>query len=739
MQVENSCCQGTWRNGGVKVILGQIVIIAEKPDVGTRLAATIGGCMIGNVPLTPDMLTNKRYEGQIKKQRFVDGYLKCQLHGKECIVSWGFGHIAELKQASDYDARYKRWREEDFPFVPEEFEVKLKKEHSKHFTLLKKLLTDPKTEYIINATDADREGELIFDYIYRLSGSKKPVKRLWLSSYTEEAIEQGFRSLRPGSDMVSLQEAGRSRAIADWLIGSNLTVMSTLKYGGYQNMISVGRVQTPTLALLANRENEIIQFKPEDYFEVFAQFEAADGLYVGKWGKGKTDRFRSRKEAEAIQNKVTGPGEVTKVEQTKTTEHPPLLYDLTALQMDANGRFGYSAQKTLNIVQKLYENQLVTYPRTNSRFLKEDLKGEIPRIIQGLPDEYDSYKKALLSKSLSFTKRYFDDSKVDGHYAIIPTYKSAAGLAGDEKKIYDLIATSLVRAFFPAAVWGITKIETTVGGEIFYSSGKVLIEKGWRAVGQDSSGPKEEILPNVQKGEQVENNKVDVVAKKTKAPNRFTEKTLLSAMETAGRFVDDDDYREAMKERGLGTPATRASIIERLIQVKYVERKGKQLIPTEKGLEIIRKFPIEEIKSPGLTGEWEYKLALIERGQYSQEEFIKEIVRFTVDSVNRLKGQDKQEIGGTQEEYGKCPRCGGSVTKNKKGWGCSRWKEGCKFQIWNNVICGKRLTDANIKQILSKGETRKISGFISKAGKKFQAKLKLSPDNSGKLEFDFSS
>lgn len=698
--------------------------------------------MIGNTELTPEKLSDKRFEGLIKKQRFNDGYLKCRLNGKDCYISWGFGHIAELKQAADYDPKYKKWSEDLFPFVPERFEIKLKDEHKKHFALLKKLLTDAKTDYIINATDADREGELIFDYIYRLSGSSKPYKRLWISSYTEEAIEEGFKTLKSSKDIASLQEAGRSRAIADWLVGSNFTVISTLKYGGFKNMISIGRVQTPTLAILVNRELEIRNFKPEAYFEVFAHFRSGDGDYRGKWKSGKTDRFSDKAKANAVLAKVKGkPGLVTKMEQTQSSESPPLLYDLTSLQMDANGRYGFSAQKTLEIAQKLYENQLLTYPRTNSRYLKEDLKAEIPRIIKALPNEYDRFRKMVLAKPLSYTKRYFDNSKVEGHYAIIPTYKTPSGLTADEQKIYDMVAKSLLKAFMPAAVWGNTKIETTVEGEVFFSSGKVLIESGWRAVeGQVPQGDDDEnqLLPAIKKGEQVENKKVEVAEKMTKAPNRYSEKTLLSAMETAGKFVEDDELREAMKEHGLGTPATRAAIIERLINVKYIERKGKNLVPTDKGVAVIEKLPIEAIKSPTLTGEWEFKMSQIEKGQLRFNDFIQDIITFTVATVNELKGQDKQEIGGsTQEGFGTCPKCGGVVIKNKKGWGCAKWQSGCKFQIWNSPICGKKLTDANIKQLLEKGITKPIKGFTSKAGKPFDAKLKLASDNSGKLEFEF--
>jgi DNA topoisomerase-3 len=722
--------------------LGQIVIFAEKPDIGTRLAATLGSCYINGIELKPEMISNKKYEGIIKKERFEKGYLKSKYQEKDYVITWGFGHIGELKQAPDYDGRYKIWQEDLFPFIPGRYEFKIKNDAGikKHFELIRKLFNDPNTECVVNACDSDREGQLIGDIVYHLTGCRKPYKRLWINSYTEEAIYEGMDNLKDEREVRSLQEAGKARAIADWLTGANFTAMSTIKFGGYKNMISVGRVQTPTLALLVNRELEIQAFKPEPYFELVAIFETSGKeVYKGKWTKGKVDRFQTRREAETILGRVKEKnGTVVEYEEKTSKEKPPLLFDLTSLQMTANSLYGFSAQKTLDIVQKLYENQLLTYPRTNSRYLSSDMKKEMKRIIKALPDRYNPFRDRLSNQQLAYTSRIFNDGKVESHHAIIPTYKTPSDLSFDEEKLYDLVAKSLLKAFLPNAVWGTVKIVTEVSGELFFSSGKTLIEEGWRAVdGKKAveSNEEQQILPVMKKGSKVNSKSYEVLEKKTKAPNRYTEKTLLSSMETAGKLVEDEELREAMKDHGLGTPATRASIIERLIRVGYVAREKKTLVPTEKGIKVIKTLPIEEVKSPDLTGEWEFKLNLIEKGQKRYGEFIDEIEEFTRTTVEKLKQQKKQEIINDADSMGKCPNCGAGVVKNKKGWGCSNWKNGCKFQIWDNVICGKKLTKSNIKQLLSKGQTNIIKGFTSKAGKKFDAKLKLAENGNGRLEF----
>jgi DNA topoisomerase III len=729
--------------------MGRIVVLAEKPDIGTRLAATLGGCYINGTELKPELLANKKWEGLIKKERHAKGFLLCNYKGREITVTWGFGHLAELKQAKDYNPKYARWSEGLFPFIPPSFELKVKEDQGikKHFQLIKRLLNDKDTDYIINATDADREGEVIFDYIYRVAECNKPYKRLWISSFTEEAIINGFKGLKSSTEVMPLTNAGRCRGIADWLVGSNLTAMATLKFGGFKNMVSIGRVQTPTLAMLVKRELDIRGFKPETYYELLGTFQTQAGAqYRGKWKKGKIDRFVEQEKAQQILDKIQGQnGVIIKNDQTVSKELPPLLFDLTALQGEANSRFGFSAKKTLDLAQKLYENQFLTYPRTNSRYLTADLKPEIARIFRSLPGDYATVRDKLMEQPLNYSKRVFDNSKVESHTAIIPTYKTPKGLGVDEQKVYDLVARSLLQAFMPPAVWANTKLETEVVGEIFASSGKVLLEPGWRELTAKAVSPKRQKekdedesqqLPKVQMGENVLGKEYAILKKETKAPKRFNEKTLLSAMETAGKQIEDEELKEAMKDHGLGTPATRAATIERLIQVEYLAREGKNLVPTEKGMYIIEALPVEELKSPQLTGEWEYKLNQVEKDKLEPEGFISEIINFTRETTQKLKQQPKQLVIASENHLGPCPKCGASVVPNKKGYGCSSWREGCKFQIWSPVA-GRDLSEETVRHLLEKGITPQLKGFQSKAGKSFAAALEFVKDGNGKVNFKF--
>lgn len=728
--------------------MSMIVIFSEKPDQGTRIAATLGGCMLSSgVELTPNLLKNKQYEKAIKAERYKNGCFKGvikngPLKGKEYIQTWGFGHIAELKQAWDYDPKYRKWTLDIFPFFPPNYNWELKpmegrtKEESKnivnHLNRLKKWMNDPKVEFIVNACDADREGELIHAYVRELIGCKKPVKRLWISSTTEEAILKGFNNLKDESEMLTLEAAGRCRSIADLAIGGNGTAVTTAKYKG-AGMISIGRVQTPTLALLVNRELEIRTFKPEDYYELQATFKADSGEYIGKWQKDKVDRFKSKAEAERIRSKIAGKsGTIIKAKNTKHEEKPPLLFDLTSLQGEANSRFGFSADKTLKIVQGLYENQFLTYPRTDSRYLSSDIKGEIPRIINMLSDSYKQFTDDIQAKPLKFTNRIINDSMVGSHHAIIPTYKKPSNLNPDEEKIYDLVARSLLAAFMENAVWGNTTLETQIDDEVFVTTGRMLLKEGWRAaLGRPNNSDQE--LPLVTEGEVVDTQKLDVVKKQTRPPQRYSEKTLLNAMETAGKEIEDEELRQIMKKKGLGTPATRAEIIEKLIRVGYVTRKGKTLTPTEKGIQAIEVFPVDELKSAELTGEMEYKLSLVEKGELTKEEYLNEVYNFVRLMVDKIKNENSgQGIKGNmpfeKEVLGKCLHCGADVIETKKTYRCvnNKLENGtCDFVIFKDQKhFGKTLTKANVKQLLRKGETNIIKGLVSpRTNKKFEGKF----------------
>lgn len=753
-----------------------VVIFAEKPDIGTRLAATLGGCMIGSTELTPANIN--KLEGAVKKQRYADGHLKCKFRGDTCVVTWGFGHIAELQDCVDYDPIYKKWDMNVYPCIPEKYIIRVKEEHKAHFARLKKWFKE--ADLIINATDADREGELIFLYVYQMANVKTPYKRLWISSYTEEAIREGFDNLKTAAEMRPLQDAARSRSEADWVAGVNFTVFATKKFNS--EMYSVGRVQTPTLAILVKRELEIRNFVPVPFWELHATFRRNNGeTYTGTHKYG---RFDKRADAEAILRKVTGKnGIVTVVDQTTEQKPPPLLFDLNSLQMECNSLYGFTADKTLKVAQKLYENQYITYPRTNSRYLPDDQKKNIPGVMAAIKKNHPAW----VPSSTPFTKRYFDSSKVESHYAIIPTNKAPdlSSLSFEEQKVYNLIAASLCRAFAPSAEIGKTKATTDVDGELFASEGRVVIKPGWMAIG-DVAPTKEVQLPALIKGEAVQGVKYELLDKKTEPPKRYTEKTLLAAMEGAGKLVEDEEARELMKDSGLGTPATRASIIERLIRVQYVRRENKTLIPTEKGIFLIQALPVEEVKSPEMTGAWEKRMNQIARGKDSYDTFIRDIeefVRRACDTIktatgsvppppsspnsyskaassgstgkgSKGKGSGKGKSGGKSNtsggngmpnnervEVGKCPQCGKPVTHNVFNgynfYGCSGYKEGCKFSI-NGKICGKEITEAQARKILANGRSDLIKGMVGKSGKSFDAYLVMKEDKSG-VGFEFPS
>lgn len=711
-----------------------IVVYAEKPDVGTRIAATLGGCFINGHELTPGLLSNPKYEGMIKRERYLNGYFECKHKNKKYIVTWGYGHMAELKHAYEYDLKYKSWKEENFPFIPDEYEIRLKSsgDTKKQFKLIKDFFKDPDTEYIIAATDSDREGQNIFDYVYQLTGSKKLWKRLWISSYTEEAILEGFKNLRDSEDMKNLGLAAKCRSNADWVVGNNATVLATIKYGGYKNMVSLGRVQTPTLSILVNRELEIRNFIPETYYEIIATFKTKDGeLYKGKWRRGSQDRLEKKEDAENILSKVNGhDGNVTVAETYESKENPPLLYDLSTLQMEANYLYSLSAKRTLDIAQSLYEKQYITYHRTNSRYLSTDLKPGISKIVEALPSDYKKYTGAIIKSGSELPERYYDDSKVEGHHAIIPTYMAAVNLNTEEMKIYKLVAMSFISAFLPDAIWKHKNITTEVEGETFYSSGKTLIYEGWRALYSKNTEADE--LPDVKVNDEVKGKKYEMLEKETRPPGRYTEKSLLYAMKTAGKHFEDPDLIEAALDHGIGTEATRANIIERIIEVGYVERKARTLFPTEKGIKTIVSIPIDELKSPELTGEWEYKLNMIAKGKYDAEKFSKEIEEFTVTMGKLLKGPKKQK----QAQL--ICKCGSQLTEGETSFKCINYDKGeCSFAVPKKIF-NKTINKEMIEMLVNKSKTNTIKGWtIEEKDIIFDAALCLIKKD-GKYTVDFT-
>lgn len=598
--------------------MSKTLIIAEKPSVGRDIARVVGA--------------DKKGDG-------------C-LFSDKTVVSWAVGHLVTLCEPEDYDISLKPWRRGGLPVIPAEIKLKPIQTTVKQLNILEKLMNGPDIKEIICATDAGREGELIFRYIYSLTKCQKPFKRLWISSMTDAAIKAGFAALKPGSEYDNLYMSAKCRSEADWLVGINATRAFTIRY---DCLLSVGRVQTPTLAILAERQKEINAFVPSEYFEVTAVFET----YKGKWfdyaedGKTPEHKIPEKDKADEIVEKVrNGTGEVISIDNEEKRQVHPLLYDLTELQKDCNSRFGFSAQKTLTLAQDLYEKKkLITYPRTDSKYLSDDMVSKLPVIASKLAGHPDYKRFTDMITEYKPTSRFVDNSKVSDHHAIIPTEKPPAGvtLTPDERKVYDLVARRFLSVFFPHYIYNVTKIITSVYDEKFLTKGITVIQQGWMLLYEElnrqnkpSAGKKKkdeddedgaDALPDVHKGQTNAVTEVYSEAKKTKPPKAYTESSLLSAMEHAGRFVEDDEMKEQMKDLGLGTPATRAAIIERLLAVGYIERKGKSLIPTDKGMKLIEVVP-EELKSPMTTGKWEKGLVSISKGTMQPERFMGSIERY---------------------------------------------------------------------------------------------------------------
>ena len=710
------------------------LVIAEKPSVARDLVDALPGSFENN-----------------------DTYYESD----DTIVTFAVGHLVELVQPEEYDEKFKKWRMDDLPIVPDAFRLQPRdKKTAKQLKAIHKLLQRDDVDRVVNACDAGREGELIFAYIYETSGVDKPVERLWISSMTKQAIREGFEQLRPGEELRQLEAAARSRSEADWLVGMNATRAATIRGRAWVGgVVSLGRVQTPTLALMVKREREIQAFVPEPYWLVHAQF---DPRYEGLWFEGDETRLKDAKRAEEIAAKVAGAdGTVESVERKEQSERAPLLYDLTSLQRDANRRFGFSARRTLQAAQSLYEDKkAITYPRTSSRWLSGDLVPQLKPTAATLEPigEYAAAARYVLGLDQLPLARVVNDSKVDDHHAIIPTdvEHEVERFSPDERRIFDLVARRFLAVFHPPARYARTTVVTLVEEERFRTRGKITLEAGWRGVygllseadqqaaRQDEDAENESAeLPELQQGQTVKCTAAEVEAKETKPPPRYTEATLLSAMETAGKLIDDEELREAMKESGLGTPATRAETIETLIRREYIERVAKDLQPTPKGLQVVTMLEEHPLTSPELTGDWEKRLTDIEHGSDDRKKFIGDIADFTRATVEQIAALDKEKLRPERVELGPCPRCGAEtgeiIKENSKAYGCTSWKSreetGCGFVIWKRVA-GRTLTPEIARQLLEEGKTKEvISGFRSRAGKPFRARLVLKDD--GKVEFDF--
>ena len=698
------------------------VCIAEKPSVAKDLAQILGA--------------NHR----------KDGYYE----GNGYQVTWTFGHLCTLKEPKDYVEEWRYWNLRHLPMVPSRFGIKLIDNQGvkKQFSVIARLVQS--ADEVINCGDAGQEGEVIQRWVLHKAKCKVPVKRLWISSLTEEAIKEGFQKLQDENKFNNLYAAGSTRAIGDWLLGINATRLFTKKFGQQKQVLSIGRVQTPTLAMIVERHLEIENFKPQDYWELRTLYR--DTEFNSVLGK-----IKKKEKAEYALEKISNePFEITSFEQKEGKEKPPKLFDLTALQVEANKKFAFSADDTLKHVQSLYEKKLVTYPRVDTTYLPEDMYPKINGILEKL-NFYKELTTPLLGKKIKKSKQVFDNKKVTDHHAIIPTGVNPSGISLEEKRVYDVITKRFIAAFYPDC-----KVSnTTVLGEVlkleFKATGKQILEPGWRFVyswgKKESDKNKEEnLMPVFEKGESGHHTpRVD--QKQTTPPKPYTEATLLRAMETAGKQVDDEEMRELLKGNGIGRPSTRANIIETLFRRKYIERKRKNIYPTPTGIDLIQIIDNETLKSPQLTGDWEKKLREIENGNYQPEQFKKELIEMVVSLTNEVlfKSQNKSVSLAVDTEEKKeepkkkkkkvniedkaCPKCSeGKLMKGKKAYGCSLYGKSCDFLLPFEFM-GKKLTSKQTSDLIEKGKTTLIKGFqVPGSSEKANGKLLLTPDFNIQLE-----
>ncbi|MFQ3671528.1 MAG: DNA topoisomerase III [Verrucomicrobiia bacterium] len=700
--------------------MGKALVIAEKPSVATDLARVLGKFK----------KENDFYEN--------DAYVICS----------AVGHLLELSLP---DQKKVPWSFEALPLIPDRFGLHPVEKTEGRLRLLRRLMERKDVTELINACDAGREGELIFRNLIEFTGCQKPIRRLWLQSMTPDAIREAFNRLRDGQELQPLADAAKSRSESDWLVGINGTRAMTAfnSRGGGFNLTTVGRVQTPTLAVLVKREQAIRDFVPKGFFEVHAEFQVASGIYPGRWfdpefKKGsneeeKAERIWSESAADRVVEECLGKiGAVTE-EKKPSNQLSPLLYDLTSLQREANGRFGLPAKRTLQIAQALYERfKAITYPRTDSRYLPEDYLGTVKSTLSKLePTPLGVFaRKALDSGWVRPSKRVFNNAKVSDHFAIIPTTSVPESLDEMERKIYEMIARRFVAIFYPPAVYEVTTRITRVEGHHFKTEGKVLRDPGWRAVyGQEAEAEPEEGGPNLVPVEQGEAAKAEVVEKRaleTRPPARFSEATLLSAMESAGKLVEDEELREAMAERGLGTPATRASIIEGLIQEKYVERQGKELVPTPKAFslfELLEALKVQALTSPEMTGEWEYKLKRMERGELSRPVFMEEIERFAEEIVARAKNFREEEVPPKPTGVFD-PGSGQELVETLR-----EYRTGNGSLVLRKVIAGRALSRDELRVLLEQRSVGPLDGFRNRQGRPFSAVIRLLPDGNTELDW----
>ena len=702
--------------------MGKQLIIAEKPSVAADIARALGGF--------------KRHNDYFESDDYV--------------LSSAVGHLLELRAPEEHDPRKGRWTFKHLPVIPPHFELAPIERSEARLNLLLRLMKRKDVTGLVNACDAGREGELIFRYIVQHAKAKKPIVRLWLQSMTQGSIREGFDGLRADHDLLPLADAAKCRSEADWLIGINGTRAMT----AFNNRISetgffkttVGRVQTPTLAILVEREERIKAFTPRDYWEVHARFGAKAGEYAGRWfdpgfkkdddAERKTERMWSAAAAAAIVAACQGKTGTVEEETKPATQLSPLLFDLTSLQREANGRFGFSARTTLSLAQALYErHKVLTYPRTDARALPEDYLATVKKAMEMLAGakEYAPFAKSVLKNGwVKPNKRVFDNTKISDHFAIIPTLQAPKHLNEIEQKLYDLVVRRFLAVFHPPAEYLQTTRVTKVEEHQFKTEGRILQNPGWLAIYGKLAQEENLNLPAVAANERVDVLEVAAAANQTKPPARYSEATLLSAMEGAGKLVEDDELREAMEAKGLGTPATRAAVIEGLLYEDYIHRNGRELVPTPKAFSLmfaLKHFGVTEITSPELTGDWEYKLKQMEGGKLPREEFMDHIEQVTRDLVERIRrGEIPDEAYAIVEAP--CPKCGGVVQENYRKFQC----QSCEFSLWK-VSAGREWSPEEVAELITKRFIGPLTGFRSRMGKPFSAGIRL--NNELRIEFDF--
>lgn len=715
------------------------LIYAEKPDVGTKIAAALDCIRLEN----GTVITFEKLEKYITQKSFIaerarKGHFKIKYKGEEVIVTWGFGHLCELKQASDYNKEYRLWSKLPVPFFPEKWELKPIESTKSQLMKVKELCKG--AEYIISATDDDREGELLFAYMYEYLKLKIPYKyRVKIASQTKQGFIDAFNNLIDAKNCKNIENAGRARGIADAAIGWNCTAQLTLKKGGKGEVLSVGRCQTAVENMIVQRELEIRNFKPEDYFTIDAVFSKNNIDFKAEYKDGK---FATKEDAEKVLAKIKGhKGIVIATDKKIKTEPTPLLYNQDLIQMDANAKYGLKMKETLEITQSLYDKGYTTYPRTDSTFLNEDMTSVINDILDMLENisEYSALVGNIRNRTLN--KKYFNNAKVTSHYAIIPTTMQPVNLTPNERKIYDLIAKSVIRMIYKDALIEKVNVLINVNGEMFKATGSTIKDRGWYDV---SGSPKENILPDLQEKDTLIG-LYELSARKTQPPKRYTDATLSKAMLNAGKDIEDEDLRKFMtdhKIEGIGRPSSKAGIVETIMERGYAERKKNAIYATDKGIELINLIPFDEIKSAELTAKWESRMSDIENGNETLENFIKDIKILTTDWCNKIininggkqimNAQNNSHTGSNSNGMGvNCPECGKEIIKHDWGYGCSGYKEGCKFSI-GKILCERKFKDSEIKKLIKAGKIGPLSGFKGKYGE-FSKSLKIGTKSNGNL------